>query len=382
MIRFTLVITALFFTLSTFAKGDGANVEIKGKLDNAEGKTIYLECFLQGRPVTLDSSEIKKNGKYQLEAKVTETDFYRISLDESNFVLAVLSPDQTIELNGDGADLNKSYTVSGSHETEQIKRFVDAINGLNDKNVAINAKYNNPNTTAEEKKELKAQSEQIINDFVEFRDKFINENYNNLAALTTLAHLNDVKDFELIKKIEQGIAANYPDSKFQVSMSEKVKQIEERIKQEEEAKKMLEATQVGKVAPELNFKSPKGEVITLESLRGNYILIDFWASWCGPCRRENPTVVKAYEKYKDKGFTVYSVSLDKSKARWEQAIEADGLIWPNHVSDLKQWQSAATKIYGVRSIPHTVLIDPKGVILEKNLRGPALEARLEEIFGF
>jgi len=165
-------------------------------------------------------------------------------------------------------------------------------------------------------------------------------------------------------------------------MSEKVKKIEVRVKQEEEAKKIREASAPGHVAPAMNFKNPEGKVITLESLRGNYVLIDFWASWCGPCRRENPNVVKAFNKYKDSGFTVFSVSLDRDKAKWIQAIEQDGLIWPNHVSDLKQWKSASVKLYGFRGIPHTILIDKEGVIIAKNLRGAALEAKLKELIGF
>ncbi|MFQ5445757.1 MAG: TlpA family protein disulfide reductase, partial [Saprospiraceae bacterium] len=110
------------------------------------------------------------------------------------------------------------------------------------------------------------------------------------------------------------------------------------------------------------------------------LLIDFWASWCGPCRRENPHVVEAYHKYHDKGFDVLGVSLDKTKARWVAAIEKDGLIW-HHVSDLKGWQNAAARLYGVRSIPHTVLLDKEGKIIARGLRGTALTAKLEDIFG-
>lgn len=384
MMRFTLILFTILFTSVASATGQSGNISIKGKIDNAEGKTIYLEYFVQGMPMKIDSFEIKKNGKFEVEAEVSEPDFYRIGFGSNDFVLLVLSDDQDgmVELNADAENLNKSYSISGSAESEQIKKFVEGLNNYGETTMDINAKYNNPNTTKEEKEALKQKSEEAKEKFIEFRNEFIHKHHKSLAALTTLSHLNDVADYELIKKIEQGIGEKYPNSKFHVSMSTKVKQIEVRIQQEEEAKKLREATEPGNVAPELNFKSPEGEVITLESLRGNYVLIDFWASWCGPCRRENPNVVKAYNKYKDKGFTVYSVSLDKDKGRWVQAIKADGLIWPNHVSDLKQWQSEAVKIYGFRGIPHTVLIDKEGKILQKNLRGPALEQKLEEIFGF
>jgi thiol-disulfide isomerase/thioredoxin len=119
----------------------------------------------------------------------------------------------------------------------------------------------------------------------------------------------------------------------------------------------------------------------LSDLRGQIVLLDFWASWCGPCRKENPNVVKLYAKYKDEGFTVMSVSLDKDKAAWEGAIAKDNLTWPNHVSDLQQWSSKVGAIYQVKGIPFTVLIDKEGKIVQTNLRGEALDVELKRIFG-
>jgi len=142
----------------------------------------------------------------------------------------------------------------------------------------------------------------------------------------------------------------------------------------------INANTIGAPAPDIVLNNPEDEEIALSSLRGNVVLIDFWASWCGPCRRENPNVVRMYDKYKDKGFEIYGVSLDSKKDRWIQAIEADGLTWPN-VSDLRGWKASPAAVYGVRSIPTTVLVDAQGNILARNLRGPSLEAKLEEIFN-
>lgn len=141
--------------------------------------------------------------------------------------------------------------------------------------------------------------------------------------------------------------------------------------------------QVGEKAPELNMTTPAGDKLSLSSLEGKMVLIDFWAAWCGPCRRENPNVVSAYQKYKDEsfkngeGFTVYSVSLDNNKDSWLKAIKDDRLMWDNHVSDLKGWNCSGATLYGVRAIPASFLIDGDGVIIGKNLRGQALHNKLE-----
>lgn len=358
------------------------NVFINGVIQNANGKTIYLSYFNNGQLEIADSCNLKKNGKFELATFNSEPDFYRVGFTSNNFALLILSKDQKVTLNGDADSFKKSYSVKGSLESEQIKSFVLGYNEYNDSLASINKLRTSGNQTPEDQKKLSAKMELTKTKFTKFRTAFIDKNYNNLSVLIIISNLDDIKDYDQFKKIEAGLGKTNPDSKYYTSVKQKVEQIEQKIKQEEELKKRNATSQPGKMAPALNFPGLDGEVITLESLRGKYVLIDFWASWCRPCRMENPNVVQAYNKYKEAGFTVFSVSLDRDKNRWEQAIIKDGLVWPNHVSDLKQWQSAAVSKYGFRGIPHTVLIDKEGRILEKNLRGQALENKLEEIFGF
>ncbi len=197
------------------------------------------------------------------------------------------------------------------------------------------------------------------------------------ALIAALGVLNIEQDFKTYEKVVLSLNKSFGESKlvqaYYLNYQSYKKSIEE--------KKPLG---IGKIAPlfeEKLLKPIEGEsTFKLESLRGNVVLIDFWASWCGPCRRENPNVVKTYQKFKDKGFKIVSVSLDSDKKKWKDAIAKDNLIWPYHVSNLGGWKSNVGKLYGVSSIPFTVLIDEEGKIIKTNLRGKLLEDELDRIY--
>jgi thiol-disulfide isomerase/thioredoxin len=225
------------------------------------------------------------------------------------------------------------------------------------------------NAPAEERGKLQISMEQGFNEFVaaqlEKARNIIRDNPDKIATITAADLLDPDQDFASYESLANSLKKNYPASGFAQSFINRVEQ--------------MKATAVGALAPEINMPNPDGSNIPLSSLRGKVVLIDFWASWCGPCRAENPNVVKLYQAQKAQGFEVYSVSLDKDKSAWIKAIEKDGLVWPSHVSDLAYWSSSVVKQYGFQGIPFTVLIDREGKIVAKGLRGPQLEEAVTKL---
>ena len=176
-----------------------------------------------------------------------------------------------------------------------------------------------------------------------------------------------------------GLNDKLSDQHPQLSDAE-TQQLIAQLQREIQARRIRPSVEVGQEAPEIAQQTPEGEIMKLSDFRGKYVLVDFWASWCGPCRKENPYVVEVYNKYKEKGFEIFGVSLDRNKESWLKAIEKDGLTW-SQVSDLKYWKNEAAQTYGVRGIPFTVLVDPEGKVAALSLRGSRLEAELAKIFA-
>lgn len=198
-------------------------------------------------------------------------------------------------------------------------------------------------------------------------EKLLTDNKDVLmsAFLSTIFEEDFDNHVQLFIQIRDALIKDYPNDPF-------VQHLNDRLRN---------TLLPGMEAPDIAMKDPDSNIRKLSDLRGHVVMIDFWASWCGPCRRENPNVVKLYHKYHDKGFEIYSVSLDKDRASWLKAIKDDGLVWPNHVSDLNYWTSSGGKTYGINSVPATVLVDKDGKIIARNLRGADLEKKLAEIFN-
>ncbi|MEA3318297.1 MAG: TlpA disulfide reductase family protein, partial [Bacteroidota bacterium] len=233
--------------------------------------------------------------------------------------------------------------------------------------------------------ELRKKSIELKNKHKAFSINIINNNPKSIAMLTALyqqiapgSNLFDPKkDYKYFEKVDSCLSQNFPNTEITKTFHKQVLNISSKINAQISLDNKVS---IGFKAPEIALPTPNGDTISLSSLEGKYILLNFWASWCIPCRTETPKLIKIYKKYKNKGFEIYQVSLDRKEESWKNAIKKDNLNWIN-VSDLKFWDSAPAKIYNIRSIPTNFLINKKGIIIAKNLRGEALEIKLSELFN-
>jgi peroxiredoxin len=338
---------------------------------------MYLEYrFPKGKPI-YDSCTVV-NGKFHFAGSVGAAPLNAYLLFNSKgtgtgkadgYRAIYLEPGL---INVNAVDKIENATVDGPKTNQENEKYQLLQKPVNDAYTALEEKQKA--ATAEQKaspeyiKKEKAD-EKAIDDLSAATDKkFIQENPNSIISLNALETLAYSADYVDLKPLYDALTPA-------VKSTDAGKALGERMPK-------LKAVALGAVAPEFAEADTSGKVINLSSFRGQYVLIDFWASWCGPCRRENPNVVKAYNHYKGQKFTILGVSLDKpnAKDKWLAAIHKDGLTW-THVSDLKFWDSKAAGLYAVRGIPQNFLLDPNGKIIAKNLRGDDLEDKLAEIFG-
>lgn len=346
---------------------------VTGKLKNAApGSFVYLETNSQPTR-KLDSTKVAAGNTFMLSNKVADGgEVFVLNVGGGQKLALLVEGGETLNVTADGyrmdaktGQVGKS-TVTGSKNMEYYDKLMTLrtdmeakVTNWNKQVAAATEKKDNKRVTQIEQ-EYQAAEQDVVNKV----KAMLPEMGASLVSLFALNFINIDTDFATYDALAQRFEKENPTSPHAKSLIGRVARIK--------------GVSIGAAAPEISLSDTTGNTVALSSLRGKYVLIDFWASWCGPCRAENPNVVRMYNKFKDKGFAIYSVSLDKAKENWTRAIRNDNLSW-THVSDLKFWQSEAAQQYGVQAIPATFLLDKDGKIIAKNLRGDALEQKLEEV---
>ncbi len=342
---------------------------VEGYLEGIQGgELVLLQSLMTNSIQTIDTIITDAEGNFKIGPDVPTVGFYRIYVNNNNFVNLILQPNDTLLFSANVENLEGSYAIEGSEETQKLKVLNDMLNNYVDKIDSLNNLVGiaKANQYLNEVAALMTEQDQLQRSTGDKIREFVKENSSYLASLSAVQKLDPEGDFDLFVKVSEDLTPKIGGTPLHNDIVNRIE--------------VWRKAQIGGKMVDITLKNPQGESITLYNQLGELTLVDFWASWCRPCRAENPNIVKAYDKYKSKGFTVVGISLDEDENRWKNAIETDGLNWV-HMSDLKLWNSAAVQTYNIGSIPASFLVDKEGVIVAKNLRGAALDLKLMQILG-
>ncbi len=381
MKKLFLLIPVMLFLFSC----DTNTFKVRGTLQNAKNEIIYLDK-LDEKAEPYDSVKVNQDGEFEFKGEITEGSFFIVRINPTNYVTLFIKPGEKIDVDITPGQMGPIYTVDGSDVSEDIYKISlkhrAVLNKVDSLGKIFQANQQKPEFDSLQNV-LQLEYRNIVQDYKTYLSDFIEKKPGSPAALIALYQqlgprsnvFSPATDMKFFKLINESLTETYPNIPQLKALNQFIMQVEGQMGQTQQAK----TPEIGQVAPEISLPTPDGEEVKLSSLRGKYVLLDFWAAWCKPCREENPNLVKNYKQFKDKNFQIYQVSLDQTKEAWVKAIEDDNLSDWIHVSDLKYWKSEAAQKYGVQGIPASFLLDKEGTIIAKNLRGEQLEQKLNEV---
>lgn len=371
--------------LLTACSTEKNNIVITGKFDKLKNVAIRLSEIGPDIITPLDSITTDSTGFFSFNYYSNFPKFILISTQKNGHIALIVKPKEQIAVYSDTTFISYEYTVGGSFDSDLVRALTMQLfkTGNKIKNIEqqYKAAHSVPGINIDSiKSVLNTEYELAIDAQKKFSIGIVESNYTSLACILALSQYVNPKlpvfrfnnDYKWYEMTDSALWTRYP-------MSSQVIAFHEFVKQRTEERKKIVQFEIGSTPPEIKLPNPNGDTTSLYALRGKYVLLDFWASWCKPCRTENPFLVENSTKYAKKGFSIFQVSLDKSKDEWLKAIEIDQLKW-YHASDLKYWNSETAKVYGINNIPANFLLNPEGKIIAKNLRGKELTAKLDSIF--
>jgi len=375
-----IVLMGLTLTFALTGCTGGPDSPLSGRLAGIENGMVTLGKLQPGGYTAMDTAQVDATGAFAFGADALSgqpIDVYQVTAGERQFYIIADSL-SSIRVDGTiapGRGLAADLAVTGDAWTEAFVDFVKETNAVNDSMVVWKTRTMDTTLPVDARNAARTEFDAGKDAKMDIARRTIRDHKKDPVGLLAIEYLDLSADRALAKQVLDSTRTLMGHTMAHRNLSNRISKLSKPRTQ----RRRNDLIQPGMAMPDITLSDPDGRERSLSDLRGKVVLVDFWASWCGPCRRENPNVVRAWNEYHDRGFEVFSVSLDRDVSKWKRAIEQDGLVWDDHISDLKGWSSIATELYGISSIPHAILIDQDGTVVATHLRGSQLERELDQL---